>query len=64
LFGVIPWPALVGPSEELKELAEAVHKGALWSLVALLVLHVSAALRHHFLLGDGVLRGILPGRRP
>jgi cytochrome b561 len=41
-----------------------VHKGALWSLVALLVLHVGAALRHHFLLKDSVLRGMLPGRRP
>lgn len=64
LFGVIPWPALVAPSEELKEMAEAVHKGALWSLLALLALHVGAALRHHFLLGDSVLRGMLPGRRP
>jgi len=64
LFGVIPWPALVGPNEELKEIAEAVHKSALWLLLALLLLHAGAALRHHFLLRDDVLRGMLPGGRP
>lgn len=62
LFGRVPWPAIVGPDEQLKELAESVHQAALWILVALLVLHVAAALHHHFVLRDGVLRAVLPGR--
>ena len=33
-------------------------------LLALLLLHAGAALRHHFLLRDDVLRGMLPGGRP
>jgi cytochrome b561 len=40
-------------------LAEAAHEGHElmgWLLLALAVLHVAAALRHHFILKDGVLR--------
>lgn len=62
LFGRVPWPAIVGPDEHLKELAESVHEGALWLLVLLLILHVAAALHHHFVLHDGILRAVLPGR--
>jgi cytochrome b561 len=32
-----------------------------WLMVALVVIHVAAALRHHFILRDHVLRRMLPG---
>lgn len=34
-----------------------------WAMLLLVALHVGAALRHHFLLRDPVLRRMLPGRR-
>lgn len=34
-----------------------------WVLLALLVIHIAAALRHHFLLRDRVLARMLPGVR-
>jgi cytochrome b561 len=68
LFGVLPWPHLpVLPTLSDKEPVEAmlklVHASGAWVLIALLVLHVGAALRHHFFLHDDVLRRMLPGRR-
>lgn len=34
-----------------------------WLMLALVALHIAAALRHHYLLRDGVLARMLPGRR-
>lgn len=34
-----------------------------WTLLALVALHAGAALFHHFVRKDGVLRSMLPGRR-
>ena len=40
-----------------------VHVALVWSLLALILLHVAAALLHHFVIGDKVLAKMLPGRR-
>lgn len=69
LYGIIPWPHLpVLPALEDKAGAEAVAKQAhnllAWLAVALVALHVAAALKHHFILRDDVLARMLPGRRP
>jgi cytochrome b561 len=42
------------------EAAEAVHNAAGWVLIALLVIHVGAAIRHHLVLRDSVLTRMLP----
>lgn len=34
-----------------------------WVMLALIVLHVAAALRHHFILKDGILARMVPGVR-
>ena len=34
-----------------------------WAVYGLIALHAGAALRHHFVLRDGVLRRMLPGRQ-
>jgi cytochrome b561 len=62
LFG-LTLPALVGADEDLADSLQTWHVDAAWLLLALVVLHVSAALWHHFVLRDGVLRRMLPGRR-
>jgi cytochrome b561 len=38
----------------------AVHYWLSWTLVAIAFLHVGAALKHHFVLKDHVLRRMLP----
>ena len=67
LYGVLPWPHLpmlvgLGPAD--KHAAEAVlkqmHDAGAWTMIALLALHVGAALRHHFQLRDGVMARMLP----
>ncbi len=40
------------------------HAYGAWLLTALLILHVAAALRHHFIIHDDVLRRMLPARAP
>ena len=45
---------------EVAELLAGWHKWLGWALLAVLAGHVAAALRHHFLLRDDVLRRMLP----
>ena len=40
----------------------AIHDYLQWAIIALVVIHAAAALRHHFVLRDDVLRRMLPGR--
>jgi cytochrome b561 len=60
VFGdiVVPAPFPIPGGKLWKE----AHEILAWSLVALVVLHTAAALWHHFVLRDGVLRRMLPGR--
>lgn len=65
LYGLVPWPHLpVLPELTNKVQVEAVmkfiHSKLAWVLTALVALHAGAALRHHFILRDGVLHRILP----
>jgi len=63
VFGLFTLPALFGPDAELKKLLEAVHSWLGWGFLGLICLHAAAALRHHFLLKDDILRRMLPGGR-
>jgi cytochrome b561/polyisoprenoid-binding protein YceI len=60
LYGTIPWPHLPLP-EALNESFEEAHEIIAWTGLALIVLHVAGALRHQFLLKDGLLRRMGPG---
>lgn len=59
-FGLFVWPDLVGPDKGLAKTAKDVHSALAGLLAALIALHVAAALRHHWLLRDGVLLRMLP----
>lgn len=48
-FGVLPLPDLVGKDKALGDLLAGVHKTLNFTLLALVVLHVGAALQHHFI---------------
>ncbi|WP_394789609.1 cytochrome b [Rhodoferax sp.] len=59
VFGQIPLPDLVPASKELAETLKPLHKLAAWSLAALVVLHVAAALKHQFVDRDGLIGRML-----
>ncbi len=61
IFGLIPLPAIVAPDEALADLVALVHRGLFVLLALVLVAHVGAALRHHFVTRDTVLKRMLPG---
>ena len=65
-FGWFAFPALAAKNHELHETLEAVHETLFDALVVVAVVHIAAALYHHFLLKDDTLRRMLPftGRRP
>lgn len=59
LFGMVQVPALFTPppdDERLWSGAWYVHFFAGWTLLGLIVLHISAALYHQFILKDGLIR--------
>ena len=61
LWWWLDWPRLTGPDPALKERAEALHEAGAWLLAGLLVVHVAAALWHHFARRDRVLERMWRG---
>ena len=62
-FGLFRVPALSGPDKTLKQLALAAHETVFLILLAVLIVHTVAALKHHFIDRDSVLRRMLPFTR-
>lgn len=60
VFGVVSLPAISRPDRAVSDTVFALHRLAAFLLVALIALHVAAALHHHFIRRDGVLRRMLP----
>jgi cytochrome b561 len=58
-FGLFVLPNLVSPNEELRILFEEIHEWLGYALIAAIVLHASAALKHHFINKDDILRRML-----
>jgi len=61
-FGLFPIPYLPIPPS-LAHLGHDAHGLIGFAMLGLVALHVAAALRHHFVLRDGVLSRMLPGTR-
>lgn len=59
-FGLFRVPQIVGPNEGLQDIAELVHFTLSWTILAVLALHIVAALRHHFVMKNEVLLRMLP----
>jgi len=59
-FFLFDLPTVIAHNEPLGHAAFAVHKIGAKALYVLLFLHASAALYHHYLLKDDVLRRMLP----
>lgn len=59
-LGVLPLPVLMDPSPEWKGVLKQVHYALNMTLLAAFALHLGAALKHHFIDKDGVLKRMLP----
>lgn len=59
-FGVLPIPDLVRKDQEIGDLMQTVHVSLNFLLIAVLLGHTGAALKHHFFDKDQVLVRMLP----
>lgn len=63
VFGLVDLPALASPNEDLAKTVLSVHGKLAIAMALLACAHIAAALYHHFLRKDGVLRRMLPRLR-
>jgi cytochrome b561 len=59
-FGVLPIPDLLAKNKELGERLLLVHQVIAWSMIAAVVGHAAAGLKHHFVDRDDVLTRMSP----
>jgi cytochrome b561 len=59
-FNLFQLPDLVAKNRPLYEAMVETHEALAWILGAVAILHAAAALRHHYILKDNVLRRMLP----
>jgi cytochrome b561 len=59
-FGAFTWPNLIGKDEAAFELLRSTHHVLSDILLAIAILHILAALKHHFWNKDNVLVRMLP----
>jgi cytochrome b561 len=62
-FGVLPLPDFVPVDKEFAKVIKPLHGLLAYTLLALVLLHVGAALKHQFIDRDGLLARMRPGRR-
>ncbi len=60
-FGIVPLPDLVEKNRELGDLLAGVHQALNFTLLVLVILHVAAALQHHFIERQPFLQRMGPG---
>jgi len=58
-FGLFTLPNLIAPSEQLKSLFGEIHEWLAYGLIATICLHIVAALKHHFINKDNILKGMI-----
>ena len=61
-FGLVTLPDFIAPSRPAYEFLHEAHELMAATLFCLALLHVAAALKHHFIDRDNVLRRMLPVR--
>jgi cytochrome b561 len=62
-LGLWQLPDFVPVSKELAEAIKPWHQASAYAMAGLVLLHVAAAFKHHFIDRDGLLLRMLPGRR-
>jgi cytochrome b561 len=59
-WGPVSFPSLIAAGEAMEDLFAVVHQGLAITLAVVAGIHVLAALRHQFLLKDGLMKRMLP----
>jgi cytochrome b561 len=59
-LGMIPIPDVLAKNKEMAEQLKQLHEALNWLMVLLVALHIAAALKHHLVDRDDVLRRMLP----
>ena len=59
-LGIVPLPNLIAKDHEVAAVLRSVHFALNFTLLALVLVHAGAALRHHFVERDRVLLRMLP----
>ena len=59
-FGVLPIPDLLAKDKAVAEQLKELHEALNWLMLLVVTLHVAAALKHHLIDRDDVLRRMLP----
>jgi len=62
-FGVLPIPDLLPKDKVLGDALKEIHQALNLLLIGILIIHVLAALKHHFIDKDNVLKQMLPSRK-
>jgi cytochrome b561 len=60
LFGVLPLPDFMSVDKEFAKQIKELHEISAFALVGLAILHIGAALKHHFIDKDGLVSRMLP----
>lgn len=63
LLGMLPLPDFVSPDKALAALIKPWHQISAFALAGLVLLHVGAAIKHHWINKDGLLDRMLHKRR-
>ena len=62
-FGVLPIPDLLPKDKAVGDALKEIHQALNLLLIVILIVHVLAALKHHFIDKDNVLKQMLPSRK-
>jgi len=62
-LGLLPIPDLLAKNKEVAEVLKVTHRWINYTMAALIVVHVAAALKHRFLDRDDILARMLPAPR-
>ena len=60
LYGLLPMPDWVPVDRDLANILKSLHHYLSYAMAALIVAHIAAALRHHFVDRDGLLNRMRP----
>lgn len=59
-LGIVPLPTLIGPDAALKVVLKTIHIWLDYTLLALVIVHTLAALKHQLVDRDGLLARMIP----
>lgn len=59
-FGLFVLPDLIAPNDGLRVLLKEFHQTLAYILIVFICLHILAALKHHFINKDDILRRMIP----